>query len=306
MTLSKRGDYVMRSALCLARAYPTGQHRKIRQVVAEVGVPQTYASQILADLVRAGLATSRAGRDGGYLLARPPETISVLEVVEAGEGPLAPERCALGDGPCRWDQVCPLHETWQAATEGLRQALAETTLATAAERDRLSEARAMAVQGSHRHAIKSVTVQDQVQVDASLRRALDYLGHEASMTRRVREAYAEAEALRLHLDPEGAAWSTESAPAVRVDGAGNQSDGRVPLDLAWQATLAAGSESRLDAAVELWALGPERTRIRLDGRFRPPTTDTSSTEPDGVARRLADATVRAFLRGAALAIELHR
>lgn len=140
MTLSKRGDYVVRSALCLARAYDDGGYRKIREVVAEMGVPPTFASQILGELVRADIAVSRAGRDGGYRLTRPPEQINLLEIIEAGEGLLHAERCALGEGPCRWEQVCPLHETWQAATAALRQTLAEVDLATIATRDEALEA----------------------------------------------------------------------------------------------------------------------------------------------------------------------
>jgi Rrf2 family protein len=161
MTLSKRGDYVVRSALALARAWPSGEQRKIREVVAEMGVPPTFASQILADLVRAGLAVSKAGKDGGYRLARPPEEISILSVVEAGEGPLRSERCALGDGPCRWDAVCPLHETWRAATDALRLALEASTLAELAERDRmLGDGEVGAPADSHRHGTTSVEVED--------------------------------------------------------------------------------------------------------------------------------------------------
>jgi len=135
ITLSKRGDYVIRSAICLARASHEDKPVKIRELVADTYVPSTYASQILGDLVRAGIATSRAGRDGGYRLARPAETVTALEVVESAEGPLRPDRCALGDGPCRWEAVCPMHETWMAATAVLRDALAATTLALLAQRD---------------------------------------------------------------------------------------------------------------------------------------------------------------------------
>ena len=151
MTLSKRGDYVVRSALCLARAYKSGNYRKIREVVNAMGVPQTFASQILAELVRAEIATSKAGKNGGYRLIRPPESITLLEVVEAGEGPLRPERCALGEGPCRWDLVCPLHETWVTAIAALRNTLAEATLATLVDRDEALEAGTYpAIADSHR------------------------------------------------------------------------------------------------------------------------------------------------------------
>ncbi len=157
MTLSKRGDYVVRSALALARAWPSDESRKIREVVAQMGVPQTFASQILADLVRAGLARSKAGKDGGYRLSRPPEEISLVEVVEAGEGPLRAERCALGDGPCRWDAVCPLHDTWRAATDALRQVLGATTLADLAARDvAIEEGQSPAPPDSHRHGVPSL------------------------------------------------------------------------------------------------------------------------------------------------------
>jgi Rrf2 family iron-sulfur cluster assembly transcriptional regulator len=81
------------------------------------------------------LAESRAGKDGGYRLSRRPDSISVLEVVEAGEGPLKPQRCALGDGPCRWEAVCPMHEIWSAATKAMCDELASTTLANLAARD---------------------------------------------------------------------------------------------------------------------------------------------------------------------------
>jgi Rrf2 family protein len=166
MTLSKRGDYVMRSAIALARAFDDGAPRKIRELVAETEVPRTFASQILADLVRAGLAMSRAGRDGGYRLSRAPDRISVLQVVEAAEGPLRAERCALGEGPCRWDAVCPLHETWSQATARLAELLASTTLAEVAARDEAIESGAYVVPAdSHRSHASSVELTDMVHVE---------------------------------------------------------------------------------------------------------------------------------------------
>ena len=166
MTLSKRGDYVMRSAIALARAYESGAPRKIREVVADTEVPRTFASQILADLVRAGLAVSRAGRDGGYRLSRPPAEITVLQVVEAAEGSLRAERCALGDGPCRWEAVCPLHETWTKATARLAELLAETTLAEVAARDVAIETGRYEVPAdAHRSHARAVELSDLVHVE---------------------------------------------------------------------------------------------------------------------------------------------
>ena len=252
MTLSKRGDYVVRSALALARAWPTGEPRKIREVVAEMGVPQTFASQILAELVRAGLASSKAGKDGGYRLSRPPEEIALVDVVEAGEGPLRAERCALGDGPCRWDDVCPLHETWRTATEALREVLGSTTLADLAQRDLDLEAgRASPVADSHRHGPTSVEVDDWVHVEAGIDALGGCIQREQVVGQAIEGAYEEADALRAGLAPASPPWSPLHALAicvhrgtfdgVRVVAAGSGAeweDGDMHFSLSWEAATA--------------------------------------------------------------------
>jgi Rrf2 family transcriptional regulator, iron-sulfur cluster assembly transcription factor len=129
LTLSKKGDYVIRAALALARAWNDGGYRKIREVAKEMDLPLSYTPQILGALAQAGIAEARAGRDGGYRLVRPPEAISLLDVVEAGEGPLSPSICALRGGPCRWEKVCALHPVWSAATHAICLVLQQSTLA---------------------------------------------------------------------------------------------------------------------------------------------------------------------------------
>jgi Rrf2 family protein len=138
----------VRAALCLARTADRPDATKVKEIVAEMGIPATFASQILADLVRTEIATSKSGRDGGYRLKRDPATISLLELVEAGEGPLRAERCALGDGPCRWDTVCPLHASWQTTVAVVREQLATITLADIVEED-------LRLEGFHENPIDS-------------------------------------------------------------------------------------------------------------------------------------------------------
>lgn len=129
LTLSKKGDYVVRAALALARAWKDGGYRKIREVAEEMDLPLSYTPQILSALAQAGIAEARAGRDGGYRLLRAPEEISLLDIVEAGEGQLSPSVCALRGGPCRWDNVCALHPMWSAATQAICLVLQQSTLA---------------------------------------------------------------------------------------------------------------------------------------------------------------------------------
>jgi len=302
LTLSKRGDYVVRSALCLARAYPSGGHRKIRTVVAEMGVPQTYASQILADLVRAGLARSKAGRDGGYSLTRMPAAISMLEVVEAGEGPLRSERCALGEGPCRWDAVCPLHESWRAATGAMRAVLAGITLAEVAARDEeLERGEGTAPPDSHRHAHRSLSVEDEVQVECDLRTTLMQLQEEVWLSHCVQDAYAEMDTLRARMDPGGLSWISGASPALELTPPVESNGEAVTRGLVWAVMTPGSAESRLESTLELRSLDPERTLIHLSGRFRPPIT--ALTLDDEQTARLTQAAIRAFLRGLATGIE---
>lgn len=303
MTLSKRGDYVVRSALCLARAFGVGESRKIREVVAEMGVPQTFASQILAELVRAGLAVSRAGKEGGYRLSRAPDTVSVLEVVEAGEGPLRAERCALGDGPCRWQAVCPLHETWQAATGALREVLAATTLADLAERDRALELGLLqAPPDSHRQAPLEMEIDDLVQVEEGLEGLLRGLGQQGRMSRLLQAACTEVDALRLRLHPDWPTWSAGQVIAAVGTQCVTGTDG-VEVPLSWEGTTVDGLPSHGEAHLQLRALDGERTELRIQGRFRPPVAPADRSDSQTQMELLSQALVRSFLRLTAKAVE---
>jgi Rrf2 family protein len=130
LTLSSRGDYVLRAAIDLAEHWDGGRgYRKIREVAAAMDLPLSYTPQLLGLLARAGLAEAKAGRAGGYRLTRDPSTIAVLEVIEAAEGHLSSRRCPMRGGPCHWDDVCALHPTWVSVSEAIRATLAGVTLA---------------------------------------------------------------------------------------------------------------------------------------------------------------------------------
>lgn len=291
MTLSKRGDYVMRSAISLARAYEEGAQRKIREVVAETGLPRTFASQILADLVRAGLATSKAGREGGYRLSRSPEQISVLEVVESAEGPLHAERCALGEGPCRWEAVCPLHETWSQAIVVFRDLLSRTTLAEVAARDRAIEAGTYVVPlDSHRSHPTSVAVSDSIQVELPAARVHAGLVHVAKDLAYQVPDVAEGDRgarVEASLDPLG--------PAGTEDGEGGR------YLLAWR-SLGNRGPSHFEANLTVSAVDSERSELGLDGTWHQASGGPGLLNASDVQRHARQA-VRLFLRRLARLLE---
>lgn len=145
LTLTSRADYVLRAATDLASAWDAGGYRKIRDVAQVMGIPASYTPHILGLLARAGIAESKAGRNGGYRLTRHPKHISVLQVVEAAEGDLTVDRCPMRGGPCHWNEVCAFHPTWSKAADAFRRSLAGASLARVAVDDaRLAADRAVA------------------------------------------------------------------------------------------------------------------------------------------------------------------
>ncbi len=134
VTLGRRGDYAVRAMVDLARHHGAGR-RKTREIAEAMDIPQRYLTQILASLVRDGLLAAVAGPDGGYSLARPPAEVTLLEVVEAAEGPIALDQCVLRGGPCDWEDACPLHAAWARAQGALVGELAGTTFAELAAAD---------------------------------------------------------------------------------------------------------------------------------------------------------------------------
>lgn len=134
VALGRKGDYAIRAVLDLARHHGDGR-RKAREIASEMDIPARYLPQILAILVRAKLLIAVAGRKGGYALARDPQTISLLEVVEAAEGPVDREECVLRGGPCDWEQACPVHQAWSRAQKAFVDQLRATTFAELARID---------------------------------------------------------------------------------------------------------------------------------------------------------------------------
>ncbi len=103
-------------------------------------IPASYVPQILADLVRAEIVTSMAGPHGGHALARPPEDITLLEVLGAVDGATPSTACVLRGGPCRWNTICAVHVPWARAQQALLGVLGRTTLAELVADDRRIDA----------------------------------------------------------------------------------------------------------------------------------------------------------------------
>jgi Rrf2 family transcriptional regulator, cysteine metabolism repressor len=112
--LSVRSDYAARAVLGLARAYHTNAAQRIETLAEGQGIPPKYLVQILIDLKSGTIVRSVRGKQGGYLLARPPAQITMGDVLRCIHG-------QIFDTPALTDDACP--PELRAAWKQLRLAL---------------------------------------------------------------------------------------------------------------------------------------------------------------------------------------
>jgi len=108
MRLTRGSDYAMRGMIYLAKQ-PRGQICLVSDVAEAQGVPESYLAKIFQDLSRSGLVVSHRGAKGGFALARDPDRITLRQVIEAVEGPIALSPCLDERVGCELSEVCEVH-----------------------------------------------------------------------------------------------------------------------------------------------------------------------------------------------------
>ncbi|GMR19164.1 MAG: Rrf2 family transcriptional regulator [Patescibacteria group bacterium] len=124
--LTTRGDYGLLLVTYLARE-PREEPISLSEIASHFGLSQSFLEQIAADLRRARLIFARRGKDGGYFLVRDPSLISVIEVLEALEGPLQVVSCQ--DGTCLVSENCSTRDFWMVFQKYIHRTLREITVA---------------------------------------------------------------------------------------------------------------------------------------------------------------------------------
>lgn len=127
LRLSKLADYSTVIMTYMARE-PDAIH-SAAQMAEALGIAMPTASKILKMLARRGLVLSLRGAKGGYLLARPPEQISIAEVIDAMEGPLGITECSIVAGLCAREEQCSIRGHWRHLNQVVRHSLDQVTLA---------------------------------------------------------------------------------------------------------------------------------------------------------------------------------
>ena len=144
MRITAKADYAVRAAVELAAASDE-KPVKAERIATAQGIPLNFLENILGEMRHAGIVRSHRGAEGGFRLARPPEEISVADVIRAVEGPLASVRGGPPEDVEYHGASESLLRVWLAVRARLRSVVEVVTIADVAaghlptEIDRLAE-----------------------------------------------------------------------------------------------------------------------------------------------------------------------
>lgn len=125
--LRQHTDYAFRLLVALAQA--PGKPISTRVLASEADVPYQFASKIMQKLHEQGLVESVMGPFGGFRLARPAEKVTLLEIIEAVQGPVVVNTCLLGQDTCQRRHICPVRDKLESLQETMVDYLQSVRLA---------------------------------------------------------------------------------------------------------------------------------------------------------------------------------
>lgn len=124
---SKGCEYAIR-ALMYAVQDGAANRFSAAEVCRKADIPEYFTRKIFQALVQGGFLEASRGPGGGYVLTRPPEQISMLDVIHAVDGEETFDHCIMGLRECSDAGGCPMHPLWSEAKQSMLKQLAETTL----------------------------------------------------------------------------------------------------------------------------------------------------------------------------------
>ena len=128
MQLTRGADYAVRIMIHLA-TLPENERVLLPALAAAANAPASFLSKVLQALTRAGLISSRRGQLGGFEMLPRGRQASVLEVVEAIDGPIRLNVCVQLGASCGRKSWCPAHPVWQLAQAAMIDVLRSASIA---------------------------------------------------------------------------------------------------------------------------------------------------------------------------------
>jgi Rrf2 family protein len=125
--LSRRADYGVRAMMDIASQQPT-ERTIVSKIAKRQDIPPSFLAKIVPLLAHAGLVRTSLGATGGITLATSPKEISLLQIIEAIDGPFALNLCSLNPSDCQQYATCSACQVWGKAQAQFNQTLAQTRL----------------------------------------------------------------------------------------------------------------------------------------------------------------------------------
>ena len=133
MQITRREEYGLKGLIFLAQQ-PQEKFSLVSEISKVQKISEKFLAKIFQELSRAGLLRSYRGSKGGFSLRKRANKITMREVIEVLEGPVAINRCLLHKGECDEESECSLREVWEEAQHHLLKVLDRTTLEDLAKR----------------------------------------------------------------------------------------------------------------------------------------------------------------------------
>jgi Rrf2 family protein len=127
MFISKTSEYALRILTYMALNKET--QFSALHLYEELDIPKRYLMRLLTDLSKSGFIKATRGRNGGYVFARPLDTIYFSEIINSVEDMQSFEGCVLGNAVCPADKPCALHQIWEKPKQAFLETIKTTTLA---------------------------------------------------------------------------------------------------------------------------------------------------------------------------------
>lgn len=132
MQITRQADYALRAIYYLSTIGP-GNRASTSQIAKEQHIPPSFLAKIISQLSVAGLLHTSRGARGGVMLARDIEEVTMLDVVEAIDGPIMINECVENGHGCEFKDECPMHELWDDIQKDIVSRLENTTFAALAK-----------------------------------------------------------------------------------------------------------------------------------------------------------------------------
>jgi len=128
VVITRATEYAIRTILYLAQQ-PKNEIVLKKDICRTQNVTPAFLTKILQPLIKAGIVSSQRGVGGGFLLAKDPEEINLLDILQAEEGELRLNHCLIDEGICHRDQHCSAHEVWHEAQDEMIRVLEKYNVA---------------------------------------------------------------------------------------------------------------------------------------------------------------------------------